>query len=82
MEPTRTRKLKISSATYVQTAVTAEAFGSTAGGLEAMAEKITQDSAITSPSRQTPAYERRKFFPTLLLGSPANVANGIGAIAA
>lgn len=26
-----------------------------------MAEKITQDSAITSPSRQTPAYERRNF---------------------
>ena len=41
-----------------------------------------QDKAITTPCKQTPAELRMKVLPTLLVGSPANVDSGIGAMAA
>ena len=53
--PTSTSRLNANSPTYVQTAVTTDALVSTAGGLDEMAEKMMQDSAMTTPCKHTPA---------------------------
>ena len=53
--PTRISISKIRLPIYVHTWVTAEAEASTWGGAEAKREKITQENAMITPSRHTPA---------------------------
>ena len=66
---------------YFHTCVTAAAEVSTTGGELANKENIIQASTITAPSKQTPVNDLRNVLPIPCVGSPANVAKGIGEIA-